>query len=224
MLKNAHWRFVKTQPPNEPNLPAYWFIFKENFLLIQPHAKGASIPLMPSINQLGVEIIRQLHVGIWKETPCYIAEVSPDAILPEDLKWIGLRQAYGLLPDEFFSLAGEAIQILDWDRTHQFCGRCGTATVSASHEYAKKCPACGLTAYPRISPAVIMLIERDGQILLSRSPHFPKGMYSIQAGFVEPGESLEQAVEREIMEEVGIQIITIIAGFNLFLGSSFVLI
>jgi NAD+ diphosphatase len=133
-------------------------------------------------------------------------EIEPFEQLPGNVKWMGLRQAYGLLPDVFFSLAGEAIQIMDWDRTHQFCGRCGTRTEYSGHEFSKKCPACGLTAYPRISPAVIVLIEHQGKILLSRSPHFPKGMYSIQAGFVEPGENLEQAVEREILEEVGIRI------------------
>jgi NAD+ diphosphatase len=143
---------------------------------------------------------------MWEDTPCYCAEISPQEPLPENMKWTGLRQAYGLLPDVFFSLAGEAIQIMDWDRTHQFCGRCGTPTQNSGNEFSKKCPACGLTAYPRISPAIIVLIEQDNKLLLSRSPHFPKGMFSVQAGFVEPGENLEQAVEREIFEEVGIRI------------------
>jgi NAD+ diphosphatase len=198
-------RFSKAAPPAAHTTSAYWFIFKENLLLVQDQGGSVSIPLLPDITRFGV-ILRQQYLGMWEEVHCYSVELEPAALLPEDMKWMGLRQAYGLLPDVFFSLAGEAIQIMDWDRTHQYCGRCGTATVHVGYEFSRKCPACGLTAYPRISPAVIVLIERDDKLLLSRSPHFPKGMYSIQAGFVEPGENLEQAIEREILEEVGIRI------------------
>jgi NAD+ diphosphatase len=200
-------RFTKAAPPEEqnPGTSAYWFIFKDNLLLVQENAGALSIPLLPDITRFGV-ILRQQHLGKWGDIHCYAVELEPPEILPGHVKWVGLRQAYGLLPDVFFSLAGEAIQIMDWDRTHQFCGRCGTPTMPAGYEFSKKCPACGLTAYPRISPAVIVLIEHENKVLLSRSPHFPKGMYSIQAGFVEPGENLEQAVEREILEEVGIRI------------------
>lgn len=198
-------RFVKAAPPAEQNTVAYWFIFKENQLLVEDKAGLAAIPLLADITQFGL-VIRRQYLGTWDEKHCYSVELEPVAALPETMRWTGLRQAYGLLPEDFFSLAGEAIQIMDWDRTHQFCGRCGTPTDYVGHEFSKKCSACGLTAYPRISPAVIMLIEHNDQVLLSRSPHFPKGMYSVQAGFVEPGENLEQTVEREILEEVGIRI------------------
>jgi len=198
-------RFVKAAPPAEPTTSSYWFIFKDHQLLVEEQNGVASIPLLADVSQLGV-IVRQQYLGRWEDIPCYSVELEPLNVLPAHVKWMGLRQAYGLLPDVFFSLAGEAIQIMDWDRTHQFCGRCGKPTEHVGYEFSKKCPNCGLTAYPRISPAVIVLIEHQGKVLLSRSPHFPKGMYSIQAGFVEPGENLEQAVEREILEEVGIQI------------------
>ena len=198
-------RFVKASPPVEKITLAYWFIFKDNQLLVEDKGELASIPLLADISQLG-NVIRQQYLGLWEEIHCYAVELEPAAGLPSQLRWTGLRQIYGLLPDVFFSLAGEAIQIVDWDRTHQFCGRCGTPTEYVGYEFAKKCPACGLSAYPRISPAVIVLIEHNHKVLLSRSPHFPKGMYSIQAGFVEPGENLEQAVEREILEEVGIRV------------------
>jgi NAD+ diphosphatase len=198
-------RFVKAPPPAEVNTPVYWFIFKDNQLLVEEKSSLAGIPLLPDISQLGV-VIRRQYLGLWEQVHCYAVELEPVAGLPSHLRWTGLRQIYGLLPDVFFSLAGEAIQIMDWDRTHQFCGRCGTPTEHVGNEFSRKCPACGLTAYPRISPAVIMLIEHEDKVLLSRSPHFPRGMYSVQAGFVEPGENLEQAVEREILEEVGIHI------------------
>lgn len=198
-------RFVKAAPPAEQPTVAYWFIFKENLLLIDEKDGMTGIPLLPDITPFGV-VLRKQFLGMWEDKPCYSVELEPATDLPINMKWTGLRQAYGLLPEVFFSLAGEAIQIMDWDRTHQFCGRCGTPTEHVGYEFSKKCPNCGLTAYPRISPAVIVLIEHEGKVLLSRSPHFPKGMYSIQAGFVEPGENLEQAVEREILEEVGIYV------------------
>jgi NAD+ diphosphatase len=135
--------------------------------LLQDNNSNINIPLLPDINQFGTSI-RQQYLGIWDDKHCYSVEIEPFEQLPGNVKWMGLRQAYGLLPDVFFSLAGEAIQIMDWDRTHQFCGRCGTRTEYSGHEFSKKCPACGLTAYPRISPAVIVLIQHTSRICRTR--------------------------------------------------------
>src|SRR5918997_51084 len=100
--------------------------------------------------------------------------------------------------------AARAAQLVDWQRTHRFCGQCATPTEPATRERARRCPRCGLMAFPRLAPAVIMLIERDdGRILLARSPNFPAPFFSLLAGFVEPGEGLEEAVMRETLEEVG---------------------
>ena len=95
---------------------------------------------------------------------------------------------------------------LDWDRTHQYCGRCGTKTIDAEGERAKRCPNCGLSNYPRLSPSIIVRINRGDEILMARAFRFPPGMYSVLAGFVEPGETLEEAVEREVWEEVRIRV------------------
>jgi NAD+ diphosphatase len=206
MRKIINKRFTKTLPPESQQHLAYWFVFKDNLLLIQEGNPTASIPVGQTLQEFGLSIIRQQHLGIWQNQHCYVVEIDTDTTLPQDMKLVGLRQAYGLLPDPFFSLAGEANQILNWERTHQFCGRCATPTVASLTEYSRKCPNCGLSNYPRLSPAVIMLIAHENKILLSRSPHFAPGMYSIQAGFVEPGENLEEAVHREIKEEVGIYI------------------
>jgi NAD+ diphosphatase len=112
-----------------------------------------------------------------------------------------------VLDDAHFALAGRALQLLEWDRTHQFCGRCGTATVPKTAERSRECPACGLAAYPRVAPAIMALVRRGAEeVLLARSPRFPPGMYSALAGFVEPGETLEQCLEREVEEEVGIRV------------------
>ena len=76
-------------------------------------------------------------------------------------------------------LGGRAVQIVEWDRTHQYCGRCGTRNETKSDERAKSCPKCQLLSFPRLSPAIIVMVERDGKILLARSPHFPTKMYSV---------------------------------------------
>ena len=104
------------------------------------------------------------------------------------------------------ALAGRAAQLLEWDRTHRHCGVCGTPTELQAAERARICPACRHTAYPRLSPAMMALVWRPGELLLARSPHYAKGMYSALAGFVEAGESLEDCVHREVAEEVGLQV------------------
>jgi NAD+ diphosphatase len=118
----------------------------------------------------------------------------------------GLRQVYGRLDEDLFWVAARAVQIVEWDRTHQVCGRCGVPLRTRTAERAKECPQCSLLHFPRLAPAIIVLVERGDELLLARSRHFMPGMYSVLAGFVEPGESLEEAVVREVKEEAGIEI------------------
>jgi NAD+ diphosphatase len=119
-----------------------------------------------------------------------------------------LMGLHGRVDDVRWTLAGRAVQLVDWDRSHRFCGRCGTPTEPAPGERARRCPACRQLAVPRLAPAVITLIEResDGSALLAHGVTFPVPMYSCLAGFVEPGEDLESAVRREVMEEVGVEL------------------
>jgi NAD+ diphosphatase len=120
---------------------------------------------------------------------------------------IPLMGLHGRVDEVRWTLAGRAVQMVEWDRTHRFCGRCGAATEPAPGERARRCPDCRLLAFPRLAPAVITLIERDdGSALLARGVAFPIPMYSCIAGFVEPGEDLESAVRREVFEEVGVQL------------------
>jgi NAD+ diphosphatase len=93
-----------------------------------------------------------------------------------------------------------------WQATNRFCGKCGTATVDKPGECAKQCPQCGWAVYPSLSPAVIVAVVRDGALLLARESRFKEGLYSVLAGFVEPGETLEECVRREVREEVGIEV------------------
>ena len=117
-----------------------------------------------------------------------------------------MRALFGVLDDAQFALAGRALQIVDWDRTHQHCGKCGGPTVARLDERARECAGCGLAVFPRLAPAVMGLVRRGQELLLARSARFPEGLYSALAGFVEPGETLEQCLEREVYEEVEIRI------------------
>ncbi len=125
---------------------------------------------------------------------------------PDGWRPVPLRAAMMGLSAPLAGLASLAAQVLDWDRTHRFCGACGAATEHQAGERARRCPACAHTAYPRISPAMMALVWRPGEVLLARAPHFVNQMYSALAGFVEAGESIEQCIHREVAEEVGVQV------------------
>jgi NAD+ diphosphatase len=193
-------------PPAVQSEPAWWFAFVGNKLLVRLEGTVSQIPNLISLADIGLVPLRTQFLGTLDNQPCYSAELPKDAVIPEGMTLRGLRELYGTLDEDFFVLSGRAIQIVDWDRTHQYCGHCATPTTQLPHERAKRCPNCGLVNYPRLSPAVIVLISRGEELLLARAPRFPAGMYGLIAGFVEPGESLEETVVREVREEVGIEV------------------
>jgi NAD+ diphosphatase len=122
---------------------------------------------------------------------------------------IDLRAFHGQAGEDEWLAAGRAVQIVEWARTHRFCGRCGELTQPSAGERSMRCPACSLVAFPRLAPAMITLVTRgepgpDQEALLARGVQWTMPMYSCLAGFVEPGESLEGAVIREVAEEVGL--------------------
>jgi NAD+ diphosphatase len=156
--------------------------------------------------ELGIEALRSQYLGTFAGVHCFVAEAAEGVEVPPETQWSGLRALFGALDDSLFALAGRAFQIMDWDRSHQFCGRCGTPTQLKAGERARVCPKCGQLHYPRIAPAVMALVRKDREFLLARSPHFPPGMFSALAGFSEPGETLEQTLVREVKEEVGIDV------------------
>jgi NAD+ diphosphatase len=200
-------RFISAiVPPGRHSGSALWFAFQESRLLIHQESPSLTVPCLSDFSQLGMEIVRQNYLGMLGSRPCYAVELRETVSAPDGMAFEGLRQLYGRLDEDLFRVAVRAVQIVDWDRTHQFCSRCGTKTEASTAERSKKCPQCGLLQFPRLAPAVIVLVERGNQLLLARSRHFAAGMYSVLAGFVEPGESLEEAVAREIREEVDISI------------------
>lgn len=188
---------------------ALWFAFQGNQILVVQDDRHAQVPQACALADIGLEALRAQYLGTFGGAPCFTAEIAADTAAPAGMKWSGLRALFGALDDTVFALAGRAFQIMDWDRCHQFCGRCGTPTQIKPGERSRQCPSCGQLHYPRIAPAIMALIRRGPQFLLARSPHFPPGMYSALAGFSEPGETLEQTLVREVREEVGIEVANI---------------
>jgi NAD+ diphosphatase len=133
-----------------------------------------------------------------------LAEGAPE--LPEGWRAAGLRQWFGVLPETHVAIAMRAVQLLEWERTHRFCGACGSPTERIAGERAYRCTGCGLSVYPRISPAMMVLITRGREVLLARGVTFPAGRYSALAGFLEAGESIEDAIHREVREEVSVEV------------------
>ncbi|MGE0314869.1 MAG: NAD(+) diphosphatase [Lautropia sp.] len=158
---------------------------------------------------LGAEAARVHAVGRLGGV-AHLAVSLPDGFraddLPEGWRASGLRSWFGVIDDGLLAMAMRAVQLLEWDRTHAFCGACATPTERQAGERARRCPACGNIAYPRISPAMMALVTRGDELLLGRGINFPPGRYSALAGFLEAGESIEDAIRREVMEEVNVEV------------------
>ena len=193
-------------PPSEPTGPCRWFCFAGYRLLLKAGVGSLEIPSIRGPSELGLQAVRKQYLGMLEGEHCFSAELEEESQAPDGMLFLGLRSVYGQLDDEILRVAFFAIQIMNWDRSSQFCGRCGTGSEARRDIRAKECPRCGFIAFPKISPAIIVLVERGKQILLARSKLFAPGLYSVIAGFVELGETLEEAVFREVKEETGIEV------------------
>jgi NAD+ diphosphatase len=191
------------RPPDGAAGPVACFVFRKRELLV---TTGFELPSLETLEQAGIDSIRSQYLGMLGELHCHSVELAPDAAPPPEMVFRDLRALYGSLDETLHGLAGRAVQIVEWDRTHQYCGACGKPTQISAADRSRICPDCRIPQFPRLSPAMIVAVERGNEILLARSPHFPPGIYSTLAGFVEPGESAEEAVAREVLEESGIRV------------------
>jgi NAD+ diphosphatase len=148
---------------------------------------------------------RMVGIGWVDDQPCYVTAATGTPA-PPGTRFVGLRDLFDQVDEESLGVAGRAVQVMEFLATRRFCGRCGAMNALADHELSMVCPVCGQIEYPRLSPAIIVLVRDNDRCLLARSPRFPEGMYSVIAGFVEPGETIEHAVHREVREEVGVSI------------------
>jgi NAD+ diphosphatase len=194
--------------PTDASPDAHWFLVHAGGLVVRPEGDGVALPRRADVLALGLDPEAAHYIGRLHERDCFALALE-DAALREPWAAHGLRALYTPLGDDLFVAAGRAVQIAAFASTHRFCGRCGAATRLAEGEHSVRCQACDLSFYPRVAPAIIVLIRRGEQALLAHAGRFRAGMYSTLAGFVEAGESLEQTLVREVREEVGIEVANI---------------
>ncbi|MGC1216141.1 MAG: NAD(+) diphosphatase [Phormidesmis sp.] len=187
-------------------LDTLWFIAQGSSIVVTETEDEPSVPQAVAIEAAGMMPVRSQFLGYLHNRPCIAVALAEPMALPTGYRLCSLRSLYGELNEDLFAIAARTVQIIEWDRTHQYCGQCATPTIQLPHQRVKRCSRCNLRQYPQLSPAVIMLIYRGDEVLLARAPRFRAGLYSVLAGFVEPGESLEETVAREVREEVGIEI------------------
>jgi NAD+ diphosphatase len=193
-------------PPESVTEPALWFAFRKTEILVVNGADRPALPCCLDISEHGFAPVRNQYLGLYGGKHCYAVEIQESQPLPEGWAALGLRDLFGLVETTLAVLSGRAWQLLEWDRNYQYCSRCGTPTQLRTDERSRSCPSCGLTSYPPVSPAIMILVTHQGKMLLARKAAFPKGRYSALAGFVEPGETLEDTVIRETREEVGVEV------------------
>ena len=181
---------------------AFWFILRNNQMVIRADENNDHILHFCEPTTL-FSLGQKHYIGNLDNIPCYCAELVNEAI-PEGYQLRMLRDLHEVIGPVFFWTAMRALQILNWDSTHRFCCQCGSVTERSLEEYAKRCPECGYLQYPRISPAIIVAVIKEKQILLVRGSG--SEIYSVVAGYVDVGENLEEAVQREVMEEVHLQV------------------
>jgi NAD+ diphosphatase len=187
---------------DEPNTLTLVFRAHE-ILLREPEGTLGDAPAVPS---LAASIAGMEPIGRWSGRLYRAAWVPPGVEAPAGYHFRGLRSLFGRLDDALVAIAGRGFQLADWARTHRFCGVCGGPMRREALERVMRCP-CGHSAWPRVAPAMMTLVKRGPAILLARNIAVPPGgRMSALAGFVEPGESVEDAVHREVLEEVGVRV------------------
>ena len=201
-----HRTFRRAYPPAEPDPgPALWFPFRGGDLLVRQGEDGIVLAQCDRDLLASLAPEQAIYLGTLDGVPCLACEVGAAGDLPGGWSAAGLRALYGQLDEIQYALAGYASQMLLWQRTSRYCPSCGHATEPATGDWARRCPACGYVRYPPVSPAVLILVHDGDRLLLAHQPGWGK-RYSILAGFVEPGESLEQCARREVHEEAALDV------------------
>lgn len=186
---------------DSPAAEGLWFVARGQALLLTLDDRLPPYGPCPFVPHDAVA--RTLRIGEIEGIPCFAAEITDEVAPPPGMAFVGFRG----LPDKLdairVGMAARALELLEWDRSNRFCGACGAPTRRLSDSIVRHCSndACHREHYPRVSPVVIVAVERGPEILLGRSPHFPAGLFSVLAGFVDAGEAVEQAIHREIFEE-----------------------
>lgn len=181
-----------------------WFIIQNQKCVLLN--KDRHFPNQIDILPLKAYFLRHFALGDCNGIAYFCAEISPDVQLQDEFHAISLKQALSMISPEQYSIGVKAYSFIHWDKNHKFCGQCAAQTVHRAPHFERFCPICHLSFFPRISPSIIVLIHRGDELVMARSPHFGPGIYGLIAGFVEIGESVEEAIHREVKEEVGLQV------------------
>ena len=153
-----------------------------------------------------MELANKQFIGYLNEQPCFLSELTSESKLDENLMLTPLRNLLGRIPDSLFTVCSRSIQLSEWNKNNQFCGSCGSEMNKHETERAMYCECNAMLIYPRISPCIIVLVTKEDDLLLAHNKNFPGKFYSTLAGFIEPGETAEDAIHREIEEEVSIKV------------------
>lgn len=185
-----------------------WFVFRGHDLLVREQKDSffVDVPLARDLSDLGLTPKSTQVLGQFDGRPVCSADIDASAELPPGVIAYSLRRLFGRMEQVFFDVAGTAYQVQYWDRNHQVCSACAAPLEVRVGSRCKQCVKCKLEYFPKVSPAMIVLVEDGDRILMGRHPRLPPGMYALIAGFLEPGETLEECVVREVREETGLEV------------------
>lgn len=192
--------------PYSDAVGSLWFIIVGKKVMVLEKEDRLTIPIIKDIEALGLRPVSIHRLGVCQGIDCFAADIETIEDIPEGMVLKGIWGMFNQVDPMTFNLILKAVHLVEWQRNERFCGRCGSKTEPQRDMRAMICPSCGRVVFPRISPAIIVLVSKGSKILLARERRFKDGMYSVLAGFVEPGETLEDTVRREVKEEVGIEI------------------
>jgi len=202
MLQTPH-SFTPLVIPQQHS-DALSFLFHAGRLLVRE--SDLALPDMTLVKRMAIDPQRLQPVGLLDGRYCQAGWLDDEAQAPPGYGWRGLRSLFGEVDEALLGVAGRAAQIAEWARTHRFCGACGHATAQLEHERCLKCVHCGHAAYPRISPAMMVLVRKGDAVLLAQHAQYTVKRFVPLAGFLEAGETIEEAVHREVFEEVGLRV------------------
>jgi NAD+ diphosphatase len=195
--------FTPSMAPRHDDAPLSFLFFQGRLLVRET---DLALPDTALVRGLDLDPQRLQPVGLLGGRYCQAGWLDEEAQAPAGYAWRGLRSLFGELDEALLGVAARACQIAEWARTHRFCGACGHATVRADGERCFTCTNCGHMAYPRISPAMMVLIRKGDAVLLALHVRSAATRFVPLAGFLEAGESIEEAVHREVFEEVGLRV------------------
>jgi NAD+ diphosphatase len=197
-------RFLRDARLSEPLVLA----FSGDRLLLErtQDDAGVGLPTVSDLESLGITGRFPMDLGEVDGIPVEAWDVPELPELADGWCLEGVRSLFGIVDERLFAVMGRGAHLIHWRRTSEHCGDCGAITELAGSEFALRCPSCGLSQFPHISPSVVVLIEDGSRCLLTHESEFQTGLFTCLAGFVEPGETLEQAIHREVHEEAGLDV------------------